>query len=352
MANRGHHPAGRRAARRKLSLTMKRWLLACALTLGAAAPASPVAAQAAEFVCTEIVGYSQTMQWFFEGFAPTMGRARWQLRWQGGASIDAWADPGFVGWTGQGLATGCAQGSSAPDRVLLDISDGFQTDVDWWVRETQAAINNVRRKYPGVRQIILQPVVGGPSGGTCTVAGQTVRASANHPYVKQAIARLVGGEVVAGAAPTVRSCSDYEDSTGHLTNQAKGPIGVSIASFYANGGTIAPAPAPVPAPGPAPAPEPMPVALPAPFELAPFCEAGQVPLFAFGFARLASALGPVMGEPIACEHGNPENGDTLQETTTGLAYYSISSNTPEFTDGYTHWAFTPEGEFIAWTNDG
>ena len=33
----------------------------------------------------------------------------------------------------------------------------------------------------------------------------------------------------------VRSCSDYADTTGHLTDDAKGPIGHTIGSFYASG---------------------------------------------------------------------------------------------------------------------
>ena len=47
-----------------------------------------------------------------------------------------------------------------------------------------------------------------------------------------------------------------------------------------------------------------------------------------------------MGVPLECEWANPENGDTLQHTTTGLAYYRPEINTPMFTDGQTHWALS------------
>jgi hypothetical protein len=55
-----------------------------------------------------------------------------------------------------------------------------------------------------------------------------------------------------------------------------------------------------------------------------------------------------MGNPVECEHANPDNGDTLQNTTTGLAFYRKSTNTPTFTNGTEHWALTTEGE-VYWT---
>ena len=83
---------------------------------------------------------------------------------------------------------------------------------------------------------------------------------------------------------------------------------------------------------------------------APFCAPGQEPEFVFGFAFLKSLLGDIMGEPLECEHANPENGDTLQQTTTGLSFYRKSTNTPTFTDGWNHWAWTIDG-LVTWTGD-
>ena len=55
-----------------------------------------------------------------------------------------------------------------------------------------------------------------------------------------------------------------------------------------------------------------------------------------------------MGDPLECEHGNPENGDTLQQTTNGLSFYRRSTNTPTFTNGWEHWALTVRG-LLYWT---
>ena len=72
---------------------------------------------------------------------------------------------------------------------------------------------------------------------------------------------------------------------------------------------------------------------------APYCRTGEAPYFALGFAALAQS-GVPMGSSLECEHANPANGDTLQKTSTGLAFYRKSTNTPTFTDGYNHWGLT------------
>jgi hypothetical protein len=89
-------------------------------------------------------------------------------------------------------------------------------------------------------------------------------------------------------------------------------------------------------------------AAPTPALAADFCSPGQAPRFQLGFATLAQQLGPIMGTPSECEHPNAANGDTLQHTTTGLAFYRKATNIATFTDGYNHWGLTPVG-IIRWT---
>ena len=59
------------------------------------------------------------------------------------------------------------------------------------------------------------------------------------------------------------------------------------------------------------------------------CEAGSTPQFRFGLAFLHSVIGETMGDPIECAHVNPDNGDVLQQTSTGLAYYRAKTGAPE-----------------------
>ena len=79
------------------------------------------------------------------------------------------------------------------------------------------------------------------------------------------------------------------------------------------------------------------------------CQAGEVPHFTFGFADLKAHIGGPMGDPVTCEFADPNGtGDVHQRTTTGLAFWRKSTNTPTFTNGFDHWAETPQG-WVTWT---
>lgn len=93
-----------------------------------------------------------------------------------------------------------------------------------------------------------------------------------------------------------------------------------------------------------------PSASPGSAQVSPFCELGQAPEFVFGFKALYDVLGDTMGSPTECEHANPENGDALQQTTSGLSFYRKSTNTPTFTNGFEHWALTSSG-LVFWTGE-
>jgi len=74
-----------------------------------------------------------------------------------------------------------------------------------------------------------------------------------------------------------------------------------------------------------------------------FCAPGATPTFKLGFATLKDRLGARMGDPVECEHPDPQSGDSLAHTSTGLAFYRQSTNTPSFTNGTDHWALLPSG---------
>ncbi len=210
--------------------------------------------------CTEFIGFSQTEQYYLSGFIHSVPNpGGWQLRWFSGGSVDLWADRGYSGWGGGALVSHCAQSSSNPDRVVLNVSGDYNTDPNWWAQQTSRVIGNVRAKYPSVRMIALQPVVGGPGGGRCPISSPDaklpfVRATYNYPYIKQGLAMDLGDAVVLGASPEVRSCGDYRpgDWAGHMTDSGAQAVGASVAGFWANGpSAAAPPPEPMPAPGPA-----------------------------------------------------------------------------------------------------
>jgi hypothetical protein len=80
---------------------------------------------------------------------------------------------------------------------------------------------------------------------------------------------------------------------------------------------------------------------------APYCNEGEVASFQNGVATLHQLVGSAMGAPTECEHAASASGDTLQQTTTGLAAYDATTNTVTFTDGWHHYALTPSG-YLTW----
>jgi hypothetical protein len=198
------------------------------------------------FACSQVIGFSQTGQWYtgesntdLAGFQAIVNNDRWQVLFRGGAGVEEWSDPNFVGWDVPLLAP-CVDSADKPDRVILTISGDIGNvvnDPQVWADEIDRAITTITLKYDSVRQVLLQPVVGGPNDSLCTFDNQEVRASVNHPVIDQAIERVVanhsvGIAVAAGFSPTVADCSDYRDTLGHLTEMASDAVGRKIGLFY------------------------------------------------------------------------------------------------------------------------
>ena len=81
--------------------------------------------------------------------------------------------------------------------------------------------------------------------------------------------------------------------------------------------------------------------------------------FVLGFAALHDLIPDVVGDCIADEYHNPQNGDGLQETTGGLLVWRKADNWTAFTDGYRTWINGPYGlqqrlnaERFDWEADG
>jgi hypothetical protein len=78
-----------------------------------------------------------------------------------------------------------------------------------------------------------------------------------------------------------------------------------------------------------------------------YCTPGEVPSFSQGLGTLRQRVGDAMGTPVECAHASSAAGDTVQQTTTGLAAYYSLTDTVTFTDGWRHWAITPNG-YVTW----
>jgi hypothetical protein len=196
-------------------------------------------AHAQPFTCTELLGFSQTGQWSSTPeFLSQIDDPRWQARIAASKNLVAIADPNDSIWTMQPQSP-CASGSASPDRIVLTATLNYfaSSDADV-VQRLRAAIVTIRQQRPSARTLVLQPVVGGPNDGLCGAGSARVRAAWNHPYLDRAIATVLGDafDLVAGPSPTVRTCSDYSDTTGHLDplpSAARGYVGGYVGAWFA-----------------------------------------------------------------------------------------------------------------------
>jgi hypothetical protein len=67
------------------------------------------------------------------------------------------------------------------------------------------------------------------------------------------------------------------------------------------------------------------------------------PAFNLGFATLASIIPNIAGQPLENERHNALNGDSLQQTTTGLMVWRKADNWTAFTNGSRTWVNGPFG---------
>ncbi len=235
------------------------------------APTPTPTASPGSFTCTEVLGFSQTGNWWSlqrspnDAFESMVDGARYQVRAANGGAVWKWfnpsIDPTFDGWS-MSPTSPCAAGPSAPDRVIMDITESFwigdacgahawddcragsDTSVGRVTQDVVNVVSYIRAHYPSVRQIYLKPLVGGPpGGGQCYIVGQPIRAIQNSPLIAQAIAAAIpmipaGVQVLQAPTWGVRDCGDFYDDgqyVGHLNpaNDAKPRIGQMIGAWFA-----------------------------------------------------------------------------------------------------------------------
>jgi hypothetical protein len=186
------------------------------------------------FLCTEVIGFSQTQEWYEPNggtFESTVDDDAWQLRWRSSSYIQLIGESDWPAWAERPKSE-CAVG--VVDRVVLTISGLYGSNVDSWEAGIADAVDQVRVQHTQVREILLQPVVGGPAEALCFFNGQQIRASFQHPYIDQAIARVAAADpaVRVGFSPEVPTCDAYRDSIGHLDEAYRGVIGGEIGAAY------------------------------------------------------------------------------------------------------------------------
>jgi hypothetical protein len=196
------------------------------------------AATSQTFVCSQVLGLMLTDQWYTAGFekAPGIDDARWQLKWMDHAYIDEWANPNSTFWA-IAPTSPCAQSSNNPDRVVLVALSWTILTLTDWQTNVQKDVDNIKAKYPNVKQIVLMTIIRGPGnkscGNTTVVAENTLIPS----YVDQALANVAAGSPdLVKVAPKFEAaaCTDFMGTGPHLTAAGDMSIAQMVAAAYAN----------------------------------------------------------------------------------------------------------------------
>jgi len=196
--------------------------------------------------CTQVLGFSQSMQWF-AGFSlaahagedgrpepPPLKRGTFLPGWQGrfflGGAVEHWTDPAYPGWSGphdRAYETPAHCPPEEVDRVIFNVS-GAARSPEEWAAAVESVAEVIRSKYPADPRIVMQPVVGAAEG-MC----RDIRAARNHPVIAEGIRMAAKqGIVEAGPAPKVASCSEFIDEFGHLTGDAARRIQERLRAHY------------------------------------------------------------------------------------------------------------------------
>jgi hypothetical protein len=165
---------------------------------------------------------------------PGISDSNWQLLWVEGGGIEYWSDPEFDGWNAdsprRNLVSPCARASEEPDRVILTVSSAEHArgiPVGAWRIRIQNAVAQVQQQYPGVKQIVLQAVVGVIDSDSCPV-----RASRSHDDIVEAIQDLAEGMLVQGPDLKLEECEQFFDNLGHFSVTDAPVIARQAAEFY------------------------------------------------------------------------------------------------------------------------
>jgi len=188
--------------------------------------------------CTHVLGFSQTADWYMSPvfrstnpdqppeagaiFESIVDGDKWQLQWAGGAGVNIYSNPNAAAWNSP-IISRCKKNSDRPERLVYMLSGPYGSDVAAWAAEIEKALDNIRDKFPSVRIIALQPVVGAPAdapGDTCFLNGTEVRAAWQATPILEAIEIVAGQhrDVIVGATTRLRSCGHFVDTLGHISN--------------------------------------------------------------------------------------------------------------------------------------
>jgi hypothetical protein len=225
---------------------------------GAQGGSGGTGASAGPFSCTIVLGLFTTSQWFIGAQPGGASKTFLQqdgidpMKWEGKMTkysyVEKWADPMSAQWS---LMTQnpCATNSTTPDRALfVGFSPGIPADQDYakynamakdqagWETQLNLVINNIKTKYPSVKEIDILTMGRAPNNMLCSNNSDIDTVIA--PYEDaafEAVAAASNGLVKVGPKYYVPDCatSYIFANDSDYTTTASNSLAMQIAAYYA-----------------------------------------------------------------------------------------------------------------------
>jgi hypothetical protein len=208
---------------------------------GGAAGAGAGGAGGGGYLCNEVLGFTITSEWYDAGFENGVVDARWQIKFREHGYITEWANPASAFWgndaaNGAPISSPCAQNSTSPDHVVLNVLSWTITAQQEWTTDITAAVNTIVAKYPNVRRIDLMTIIRGPGDMLCPTppaAGETIVIAPELDAAMQAVAAQFPGFVYVAPKFEVTSCTQFSGGGPHLTTAGNMAMAPTLATYFA-----------------------------------------------------------------------------------------------------------------------
>jgi hypothetical protein len=200
------------------------------LALVAVAPA-----MADDQSCGAVIGMSVVRNTYHGSTLDTSGNV--ELIWHPGTTLGQWADPGATMWSNLRTENDCGDPTWAtfgfdpsPVRRINGFSGSNQAQFDQLV---DAAVANIRNRWPSIERLDLWLIVGTEHGTTCTVGGKVVRGAQLHNDVYDGLVDYLSRHPEVGAGPDIHiACDGFSDWIGHLNDAGKAEAGAFLDAWY------------------------------------------------------------------------------------------------------------------------
>ena len=185
-----------------------------AKTTGTGGAGGAAAANTGPFVCNQAMPMTLTREWFEAGFETdaSIVDGRWQLKAREHGYITEWANPNSDFWN-EPIESPCAAGSTNPDHiVLLVLSWTCCTTAAQWETQINAAIANLKTKYPALKRLDLMTQLRGAGNVACPMAptaGETVVVPASLDAALAAVAAENPGFVFVAPKWEAPNCAAF-----------------------------------------------------------------------------------------------------------------------------------------------